>query len=381
MYLMLQQDTLPLSTHGLKTDVYWVCVSKRTTKFELVIADELKSLVKHIDDFKIRKPATKILAAINTCPFFNSDIGPSPWCFCYHACIRDGVLLQPPSNTRPLIVETMGRINLTSVGHAGTFYFDTGHQVDWDTSKVSPNEKATLHGIFDVKLAKDPKTLLTRPIDHSHTIKATANKILLGIRVVKGKTSVAAIDRKYLDLRDYNYVLRVEDCVENQVPLGAQIMSYTLVQPGPTPKQSNAISAMMELPRNRHDIALEAHRSLRPKKRGFYALLDKNYRKAWNIFMETNNSYIFLATDSVPESPTNPGCNIYELHDWLIKKLPFKKAVLLDGGQSTKLYVESGKAPKVYCNMHYMDYSFTPHRPNGLHGRSVPSVLIAYQEI
>jgi len=368
------------------TNLYWVTLAKNKHKFELTNFDRTNSLLNISRDFISHGRGVKFTASINTSQFYLADQGKQPSQCAYNLFVKAGIMFQPPANTRPIIIESDGDLKLRDLAPVGKIKI--GENIfGWEGflgNSHGKNNQACLEaiGIFaiDFNYAYQKEGGRKKmPVPESSIVKAGPDQLLIGVARDSMGPYVNKVSNNTLNLYESDYVLRGSKMLLSQVKVKDKVQTIS-VDGLKLAKKVNASSGILSLSKDKHTLKMQVKKYLIPSKVKHINPTSRNFRKSWSLILETDNRVAFFINDARPKIKGQEGLNLFELHDIVSSRFNFKNAILCDAGQSSKICVKNNESElKVVGNKHYLYNNTIIPKWDGLHGRKIPSALIAYR--
>lgn len=369
--LTFSQETLFLNNKRF-TNFYWLEFDKRKFGFELISSD-LPMPLKNYDI-----PNKKVVAGINFGSFFLSDDLIIPKVAYYNLLIRDGEIIQFPSNNRPSLITSNGKLSHALFQAQGTLKLGN-KTLSWSGSHNHKDTDLIAFGMFDLTITKTTINNTTRRkvIIKTKMIDCPDGKQLLGFSLSGDKPVLSIVSQSQLNLTDYCFILMDDKKGLENVQVGDMITNLT-IKAQAFDKNNQLCSASFSLGHTKEKLTSNLKNQLIYPQGGRPKPLLNDYLKSWSTVLETKEKVVFFINDARPKIDGQQGLSVFELQDVIRSKFNYLWACVGDSGQSSKLMTKSDTT-LIYGNMHYQNYKNNPPTWDGENGRPVPVALLAYE--
>jgi hypothetical protein len=284
-----------------------------------------------------------------------------------------------PTNTRPTILTKKGELIFSIIEATGQISLG-GVTYTWRGShsdRICSDFVA--YGTFNIPQFRTEikgKKFISSDYNSSWIIANKQGK-LLGFNLIDNKLKVTSFSEEKLNLFDFLFILKSEQNLSKNIKSKDLLVDHFSIDNLKDLDGLSAQSLISRLPKDKEELAaIFSSHLIQNVKIGNHEL--ENFRKAWSVILQTEDSVVFLIVDSRPKVKGQEGLNIFELHTLLSENFDFTDAFVSDAGQSSKICIYNGNKCNIYGNLHYLDYVSDPPVWRGKEGRFVPGALLAY---
>ncbi len=368
-----------------KANIYWVECPKGKIRYRVV-----SSLIPQysVNFFRRERDA---IAGINAGGRFLADVDNCiPQDYAYNLHIEDGNLISLPIQNRSVIVEKNGELHVCYLEAKGKILVGET-EIDWIGSlanKKYPQASAIVFGLVNQRLVRvaEKNGIYKRIPDSNYSfVKKYPGKINIVFALKKNKLKVVRLTEEPVSLFEGIFVISVEEKLAGGIKKRDTIDWWEIDGRLTSSNTDSAVSLGVVL------VGLEDVLEKRGMDFNYMRVLyDESGRaiygglhnqKARSIIIRTKDGKtIFLLVDANPNSDHMKGMTLFDLRDYVVNKWKsIDWAVVCDGGQSSKLCVVRNKRISIYGNMHYEKWVNGMRIPDGFNGRSLTSMVVAYE--